>query len=530
MGIVVTVADRNASAAVAETFTVTVNNPTTGETETVTLTETGVNTGVFSGALATSQGAVPDPLVGRIAVARGDVLTTTYGDTCANTGGPANFTGSTTVVAPVLTIAKTDAPDPVAAGTNITYTLSYSNTGTAGATNVAVSDTIPANTTFVSASAPGGLAGGVVTWNIGAVAAGASGTVTPVGKGASPLLNGTVIHNATYSISSTETGAVAGADDTTTVTSAPVLSITKADAPDPVAAGANITYTLSYSNNGNANATNVAIRDTIPANTTFVSASAPGGLAGGVVTWNLGGLAAGASGTVTLVVKVSSPLANGTVVHNNTYSITSTETGAVVGADDTTTVSSAPVLTISKTVAPNPVNAGSNLTYTINYSNTGTDQATGVLIRDTVPASTAFVSASNGGALAAGVVTWNIGILAAGASGSVTLVVSVNSPLVNGTPINNTTYSITSNEVGPVNGATVTVTVSSAPVLAITKSDAPDPIAAGGDITYTPSYANGGNANATNVVITHNPPAPTPFLSASPPRTPPGRGGTPNPR
>ncbi len=66
------------------------------------------------------------------------------------------------------------------------------------------------------------------------------------------------------------------------------------------------------------------------------------------------------------------------------------------------------ILNISKTDAPDPVNAGSNITYTISYSNTGGSQATGVVITDTIPANTTFVSASNGGTLAAGVVTWNL--------------------------------------------------------------------------------------------------------------------------
>src|SRR5258707_8388716 len=88
----------------------------------------------------------------------------------------------------------------------------------------------------------------------------------------------------------------------TTLCRSPTLNISKADGPDPVAAGSNITYTISYSNTGNQNATGVVISDTIPANTAFVSATAGGTLAAGVVTWNIGGLAAGASGTVTPVV------------------------------------------------------------------------------------------------------------------------------------------------------------------------------------------------------------------------------------
>src|SRR5207249_2489017 len=178
------------------------------------------------------------------------------------------------------------------------------------------------------------------------------------------------------------------------------------------------------SNTGNANATGVVITDTIPVNTSFVSATGGGALAAGVVTWNIGALAAGASTSVQLVVAVASPLVNGTVITNGTYNIDSNETAPTAGASVTTTVSSAPVLSISKADAPDPVNAGSNITYILSYSNTGNANATGVVITDTIPVNTSFVSATGGGTLAAGVVTWNIGPLAIGASGSVQMVVA----------------------------------------------------------------------------------------------------------
>ena len=515
IAISVTDADRNTNPATTQSFTVTVNNPATGETETVTLTETGVNTGVFSGSLATSEGVVADPAVGVLAVAKDDVVTTTYGDTCNNLGGPGNSTANTTVVKPVLTISKTDAPDPVNAGSNITYTLSYSNTGTAAASGVVVTDTIPANTSFVSATGGGTLAAGVVTWNIGALAVGGSGSVQLVVQVTSPLANGTVITNGAFNIDSNETTPLAGAAITTTVSSSPVLAISKTDAPDPVNAGSNITYTLSYSNTGNANATGVVIADTVPANATFVSATGGGTLAAGVVTWNIGALAAGGSGSVQLVVQVASPLANGSVITNATFSIDSNETAPVAGTAITTTVSSSPVLTLSKTDAPDPVNAGSNITYTLSYSNTGNANATGVVITDTVPGNTSFVSATGGGTLAAGIVTWNIGALNAGTSGSVQLVVQTASPLANGTIITNATFSVDSNETAPAAGAPITTTVTSAPILTISKTDAPDPVAAGANIAYTLSFSNTGNANATGVVVTDTVPANTGFVSAS---------------
>src|SRR5206468_1609714 len=160
------------------------------------------------------------------------------------------------------------------------------------------------------------------------------------------------------------------------------------DAPDPAVAGTdNITYTLSYSNAGNADGTGVVISDALPAGTTFVSTTGGGTLAAGVVTWNMGTVASGASGSVQLVVSINTP--------------------------------------------------------------------------------------------AAGVVTWNIGAVSAGGSGSVQLVVRVNSPLANGTVITNTGWTIDSNEILPQTGPDATTTVTSSPVLNVSKTDAPDPVTAG---------------------------------------------------
>src|SRR6185295_9691840 len=104
------------------------------------------------------------------------------------------------------------------------------------------------------------------------------------------------------------------------------------------------TYTLSYSNTGNANATGVVLTDTVPANTTFVSATGGGTLSGAVVTWSIGNLAAAATGSVQMVVRVASPLANGTTITNGTYSVDSNETSPVNGAAVSTATVPGPAL------------------------------------------------------------------------------------------------------------------------------------------------------------------------------------------
>src|SRR3989442_1407733 len=285
---------------------------------------------------------------------------------------------------------------------------------------------------------------------------------------ASPLANGTLINNSGLTIASNELGTLAGQTATTTVGSAPVLVDSASDAPDPVAAGGNLTYTLSYSNTGNANATGVVLTDTVPANTTFVSATAGGVFASGVVTWSVGNLAAAASGSVQMVVRVNSPLASGTSITNATYSIDSNETAPVAGAAVSTTVSSAPLLSVSKTDSPDPVAAGGNLTYALSYSNTGNANATGVVLTDTVPANTTFVSATAGGVFASGVVTWTVGGLPAGFAGSIQEVVRVASPLPSGTQITSDTYQIACAEMSPIGGPADVVSVVTAVAPSVT--------------------------------------------------------------
>src|SRR5207249_2750165 len=55
-----------------------------------------------------------------------------------------------------LTVTKSDLPDPVTAGNNLTYTITVSNAATSAAQTVSLSDTIPANTTLVSVTTPVG--------------------------------------------------------------------------------------------------------------------------------------------------------------------------------------------------------------------------------------------------------------------------------------------------------------------------------------------------------------------------------------
>jgi uncharacterized repeat protein (TIGR01451 family) len=96
-----------------------------------------------------------------------------------------------------LAITKSDSPDPVTLGNELTYTLTVTNNGPSTATGVQVADELPAATTFVSVSSGQGTcahAAGVVTCGLGTMAPGATVTITIVVR---PTATGTIINTAT---------------------------------------------------------------------------------------------------------------------------------------------------------------------------------------------------------------------------------------------------------------------------------------------------------------------------------------------
>jgi uncharacterized repeat protein (TIGR01451 family) len=83
-----------------------------------------------------------------------------------------------------LEVIKTGAPNPVIAGTNLTYTLTVTNKGTTTADHVKITDNLPPGTSLVSATAIGGSCTGStdITCSFDSLAGGASSTATIIVK------------------------------------------------------------------------------------------------------------------------------------------------------------------------------------------------------------------------------------------------------------------------------------------------------------------------------------------------------------
>ena len=298
-------------------------------------------------------------------------------------------------LAPGLTISKS-APATVNSGSNLTYTITYDNTGSLNAANVVIKDPLPAGTTFVNASNGGALVAGNVVFNIGAVAAGAGPqTVTfTVLVHAAP---GGTVNNAGYTIEADTVAPIAGPPVATSVNASPQadLAITKTDGVTTAIPGGSVTYTITASNPGPGNAVGATVADTFPASLTVTGWSCVGA-GGGTCTASGSGnindtvnLPAGGSVTYTATATISAS-ATGTLSNTATVSVPAGVTDPTPGnnsATDTDTLAPSTDLSITKTDGSAGYTPLYGVSYTIVVGNNGPSNATGVTVSDPVPAS-----------------------------------------------------------------------------------------------------------------------------------------------
>lgn len=182
---------------------------------------------------------------------------------------------------PVLTIAV-ECPGRVLAGANVPevpITLTVKNTGDTASQNTVVEAPVPAGTSFVRASDNGANSGGTVRWNLGALAAGASRTLS---FAVQPEARGTI--NAVGRVAG-ECANSANAQCSVDVLGIPAVLLEVIDVDDPVRVGTTVTYRITVTNQGSARDTNIRIVCRIEDEGEYVSASGQHTHAGQTVTF-----------------------------------------------------------------------------------------------------------------------------------------------------------------------------------------------------------------------------------------------------
>jgi uncharacterized repeat protein (TIGR01451 family) len=339
------------------------------------------------------------------------------------------------VPVPNLIVTKDDGAESVLPGAAVTYTLTITNGGTGEATGIVLSDTLPAPTAFITASHEATRSGAVVTWPTFVLPAGdsVSRTVTVQVPEAIPAGVEAITNTASVQDDGTHGPDLDpddnGAQDVDLVDADPVLSIAKSDGRDSAGPGDVLTYTLTITNVGTQDATGVVVTDTLPEHTEFVAASAGFTFdpADGKVAWPAFALAVDEPVTRTVTVQVDEALPSGVDGFTNTVVVVA-DGGLFASAGDVDTVISAPNLRVFKTDGRSGARPGETVTYTLTVENVGTQDATGVVLSDTLPANTGYAGASNGGSEDAGVVTWPEFALGVGATVTRTVTVEVDDP------------------------------------------------------------------------------------------------------
>ena len=313
------------------------------------------------------------------------------------------------------------------------------------------------------------------------------------------------------------------------VAAAPDVSIVKANDPEGIVAhGDTITYTLTVTNDGDGDATDVHATDQLPAGVTFVDATPGCGHAAGVVTCALGDIGPGASLSVDITVTVDDGVC-GTIA-NTAHVAASNETEQAAGNNDSNEVSntvecqepSPPDLQVTKTSdADGILHEDDEFLYTITVTNIGDEQANGVELIDDLPDGDAlFVLLSPyptfGGR--ACVIAGSVGpsgvphttvqcpgpiTLAPGASASVTIKVVVSGTVCG--PITNVVDVEGTNEpaanVGPDNHAEASDEIACAPRIRLLKGG-PALAHVGDTVPYVFDVKNTGGLDLSNIDLT----------------------------
>jgi uncharacterized repeat protein (TIGR01451 family) len=406
---------------------------------------------------------------------------------------------SVTVNCPNISIVKTPDGGTLSAGGTLSFSIVVSNAGPGNATNVTLSDQLPAGFTWTEN--PDNLdcsisAGGLLSCSFGDIASGASETITveaPTGATCG------LVSNPVATADADNDDAVNDAGDITI--NCPTLSVVKTPDGGTVNAGDNASFTITVTNDGPGTAIDVVLDDTLPAGLTWTDDSALCSVTGGnVLHCDFGNLAQGANASVT----VTAPTTENTCgLQDNPAAIADADNTASAQNDGDLTID-CPELDVDKIPDAGNVDAGGTLSFTITVTNLGPGTANSVTLHDVLPGAYAWTidPANAACAIVAGVLDCNFGNLAPNGTGSVTVTAPTGATCGN---VSNPIATADASNAAPVNDAgDITI---NCPGLSVVKTPDAGVVNAGDNASFTITVTNNGPGTAFNVVLDDNLPA-----------------------
>jgi uncharacterized repeat protein (TIGR01451 family) len=237
---------------------------------------------------------------------------------------------------------------------------------------------------------------------------------------------------------------------------APDLIVTKVADVNPVLAGNNVTYTVTVTNQGNAEAKNVALTDILPYGLVFVSASVGCNNSIATVSCGLGTIAVSANKSVTITARTtgaSSSVSNTVSVSTPDFEISTENNNSTA----TITVFSADLSLMFGGPPPATITPDSPMSYLLLLDNSGNVPADNTVVTDTLPPGMDFISTDRGCSFdsASRVVTCPLGSFS---PGGLAITINVFVRATGGTLTNTAMASTTTPESNVTNNSAIAVT------------------------------------------------------------------------
>jgi len=402
-----------------------------------------------------------------------------------NRGNNTSNTTSTTVQPRVdMTVTKSVTPNPVHVGEPLVYVVTARNNGPSTATNVKITDVLPANTAMLgtatatnggSCTAPAdGATSGTVECTWASVPPNTQYTATFRLRPLAAALNTTIhnVVNVTTDSTETNTNNNSGSADATVIAADLDILVHKTDSVDPVVLGGDTMYTITVTNVGPSYGTNLVVTDTFPQGSPTARFSWQGSLTAsiagtavpnastycttvpaigdtsGTLTCSFPTIAPGAANQIVLTYMmraesiVTAGAYSGTQSNHVEVKVDETERETSNNAtnEDTTTrrVDIATDLALAKAIDKPQMHAGDTATYTLTVTNNGPLASNGAQVMDPLPAGLSFVSSPDGCVAAGSNVSCAVGALAVNATKTFHVLVQLANPYTGNSPIINT--------------------------------------------------------------------------------------------
>jgi uncharacterized repeat protein (TIGR01451 family) len=362
-------------------------------------------------------------------------------------------------------------PQQVNLGKSFSYDIMVTNVTPCQLVDVTIVETMAANFRYAEASPePAKVGGGKATWNLGELGPNESKTITVTGTAAD--IDG-IRNCATVSWIRESCMAVNVID--------PKLNLVL-DMPEEAGLCDTVPVTLTVTNSGTGDATNVVVTNDLPGQLMAVDGQE-------ALTFSAGTIAGGASKEFSYMAKAKET----GKIENSAVAVA--DGGLEAKASDSVTVRQA-VLTLKKVVTQKQV-IGRAIECEITAANIGDASAENVVLVDTLPAGAVDITASNGGVLSedGATVTWNVPAMGPKTQTTVKLSYVIHDP---GTVENN--VAVTATCATAVNAKAVTE-VTGIPAILLEVIDINDPVAVGGIENYVITATNQGSAPGTNIAI-----------------------------